>query len=78
MKKKPQAKIIYRASEDTFELWIKGVEEKEYDFCRSAKCRKAKDIPDDDYNYIHYSFMIELLRTIELGYDVSGEIENQF
>ena len=67
-KQKKQAMVKYNESNDSFELYIRCNEKAEWGFSRSTKCRSVED--EVETNFIHFSFLREVLRCIELGYDV--------
>lgn len=68
-KRKMMAKVIYNKEEDSFELWINTGDG--WGFSRSTKCRIVEG--DTEANFIHYSFMKEILNCINLGYEVFEE-----
>ena len=68
VKQKMLAKVHYNPEEDSFELYIYDMENYEWGFSRSTKCRAVEG--DSEPNFIHFSFMKELLKCIQLGYEV--------
>ncbi len=69
--KKNYAKVVYNASGDCFELWIKTADMDEYGFSCSTKCRALNG--KTETNFIHFSFLKEVLKCIKLGYEVYEE-----
>ncbi|MBR5786270.1 MAG: hypothetical protein IKY41_06225 [Clostridia bacterium] len=69
-KQKMQAKVQYNEKEDSFELWIRANDKEEWGFSRSSKCRAIEG--DTEANFIHFSFLKEVLKCIQLGYEVIG------
>jgi len=67
-KQKKQAMVKYNESSDSFELYIRNNENAEWGFSCSAKCRSVED--EVETNFIHFSFLREILRCLELGYEV--------
>lgn len=62
------AKVKYNEQEDSFELWIRTNDEEEWGFSRSTKCRAIDGEGATDF--IHFSFLKEVLQCINLGYEV--------
>lgn len=69
-KRKMMAKVQYNEQEDSFELWIRTSDKEEWGFSRSSKCRAIEG--DTETNFIHFSFLKEVLKCIQLGYEVIG------
>ena len=69
MKNKLAAMVRYNDENDSFELWIEDANTHDFKFSRSAKCCKSTN-GDPDPNYIHYSFLAEILRCVTLGYEI--------
>lgn len=69
-KQKMMAKVHYNAEEDSFELWIRNSDKEEWGFSCSTKCRAIEG--ETETNFIHFSFLKEVLQCIKLGYDVIG------
>lgn len=67
MKKQKAAYVKYNENEDSFELWIE-CEDGTIGFSRSAKCQALNGEGDTDF--IHYSFMKEILNAISCEYHV--------
>ena len=67
-KKKNMAKVHYNPETDTFELWLKTSKETEWGFCCSTKCRMVEG--DTEANFIHFSFLREVMNCLALGYEV--------
>ena len=65
-----QAKIVYNEATDAFELWLRSDPDADWGFSIAAKCVPSKNDPET--NYIHFSFMKEILKCAELGYEVFG------
>lgn len=65
---KKYAKVHYNEVTDSFELWLKNEADADWGFSRAAKCVPAQKDPDT--NYIHFSFMKEIVKCAELGYEV--------
>ena len=68
-KQKKLAKVHYNPDEDSFELWL--MIDGEWGFSCSSQCRMVKG--DTEANHIHFSFLREVLKCIQLGYDVIEE-----
>lgn len=60
--------IHYNEEEDSFELWIRRKDEKEWGFSRSSKCRVVND--GDEPTHIHFSMLTELVRCVDLGFEL--------
>lgn len=67
-KQKPQAMVKYNKTEDAFELYIRSSENEEWGFSRSTKCRAIEG--ETETNFIHFSFLREVLQLLWLGYEV--------
>ena len=67
-KQKKQAKVHYNPEEDAFELWLRSSDNEEWGFSRSSKCRAIEG--ETETNFIHFSFMKQVLECFNLGYDV--------
>ena len=67
-KKTMQAKVHYNEQEDAFELWIRTSQNDEWGFARSSKCRAVEG--EAETNFIHYTFLKEVMKCISLGYEV--------
>lgn len=65
-KQKKLAKVHYNSDTDSFELWLKR--DDEWGFSCSTKCRAAEG--DTEPNFIHFTFLKEVLKCIQLGYEV--------
>lgn len=65
-KKNMMAKVHYNPETDSFELWLNC--DGEWGFSCSTKCRTVEG--DTEPNFIHFTFLKEVLRCIKLGYDV--------
>lgn len=67
---KMQAMVKYNNDNDAFELWIRRSDgdDGDWGFCSSAKCYALGDEPEA--NFIHYSFLIEVLKCAMLGYEI--------
>lgn len=68
MKQIKQAKVVYNEANDSFELWLRTSPDVDWGFSCSAKCYTVKG--DAEANHIHFSFMKEVVRCAELGYEV--------
>ena len=62
------AKVSYNSVEDKFELWIYSEEDDEWGFSCSTKCRAIEE--GGETNFIHFTFLKEVLRCAELGYKI--------
>lgn len=69
MKKELLAKVTYNDAEDAFELWLYDNDSREWGFSRSAKCQTL-DGQEGEAEFIHFSFMTEILRCATLGYKI--------
>lgn len=67
-KQKKLAKVHYNSEEDSFELYIMTGNDTEWGFCCSSKCRVVEG--DTEANFIHFSFLKEVMKCIKLGYEV--------
>ena len=67
-KRNMMAKVHYNSEEDSFELYLKTGKDEEWGFACSSKCRAVEG--DTEANFIHFTFLKEVLNCIELGYDV--------
>ena len=67
-KQKAMAKVHYNEQEDSFELFIRSNDKEEWGFCRSTKCRALEG--ETEANFIHFSFLKEVMKCITLGYEV--------
>lgn len=67
-KQKMQAKVQYNPEEDSFELWLRSSDKEEWGFSCSSKCRAIEG--ETETNFIHFSFLKEVLRCVDLGYEV--------
>ena len=67
MKKNGICRVIYDKAYDSYVLELRNNGEKEWGTVMVAKCR-----PDEngDTNYIHYSILTELLKTVSNGYEL--------
>lgn len=69
MKTEKLARVRYDESKDSFvlELWdnVSG----EWDFSMSVRCVESMNAPGST-EYIHFSFMKEIVKCVELGYAV--------
>ena len=74
MEKEKYAKVVFNNLEDSFELWLDPEGNDDWGFACSTKCRAIGN--EEDTNFIHYEFMMEILRCICLGYKVSGWVNN--
>mgnify|MGYP003294994370 CR=1 FL=1 len=69
MKKNLVAMVRYNDDKDAFELWIEDATTGEMKFSRSANCCMSTN-GDTEANYIHYSFITEILKCATLGYTI--------
>lgn len=67
-KHKNMAKVHYNPEEDSFELYLKNYDDEEWGFSCSSKCRTVEGF--DEPNFIHYTFLKEVLKCLKLGYEV--------
>lgn len=67
-KQKAQAMVHYNQNEDAYELYIRSNEHEEWGFSCSAKCRAIEG--ETETNFIHFSFLKELLDCIAWDYQV--------
>ena len=66
-KQKKTAMVRYNKHQDAFELYIRDADG-DWALCCSSKCRAVEG--ETEKTHIHFSFLKEVLRCIELGYDV--------
>lgn len=69
MKKENYARVRYEKDTDSFVLELFDHETEEYEFSVSARCFKAEH-GGENADYIHFSFMKEIVKCCELGYQV--------
>lgn len=69
MKTEKMARVRYDEKEDSFVLELYDSECESWGLCRSTRCVDATHAPGVT-DYIHFSFMKEVVRLVELGYDV--------
>lgn len=69
MKTEKLARVRYDAKEDEFVLEIWDNEFQSWGLCRAARCVDATNAPGVT-DFIHFSFMKEVVRCAELGYSV--------
>jgi hypothetical protein len=67
-KQMAQAKVHYNEERDSFELWIRSSEKEEWGFCCSTQCQALEG--ENEANFIHFTFLKEVMNCIKLGYDV--------
>ena len=67
-KQKAQAMVKYNPDMDSFELYIRNSEKEEWGFCRYTQCRAIDG--EMETNFIDYAFLKEVLKCINLGYEV--------
>ena len=67
-KQKAQAMVKYNKTKDAFELYIRSGEKEEWGFCCSTQCKAIEG--ETETNFIHFSFLKEVLKCIKLGYEV--------
>lgn len=67
-KQKKYAKVHYNENEDSFELYLKNGIDGEYGFVCSSKCQAIGS--STETTHIHFSFLKEVLKCIDLGYEV--------
>ena len=67
-KQKAQAMVKYNPDQDSFELYIRSNDNEEWGFCCSSQCRAIEG--EKETNFIHFTFLKEVLKCINLGYEV--------
>lgn len=67
-KQKKQAMVKYNPVGDVYELYLRNGEKEEWGFSCSARCWAIEG--ETETNFIHYSFLIEVLKCIHLGYEI--------
>lgn len=60
--------VKYNPDGDKFELYIRSSENEEWGFSCSTKCMAIEG--ETETNFIHFSFLKEVMKCIELGYEV--------
>ena len=68
-KTEKQATVKYNEDTDSFELWLRNSPNEDWGLSSSAKCMSIED--EVETNFIHFSFLREVLNCITLGYKVS-------
>lgn len=69
MKTEKLARVRYDEKEDEFILELYDEESESWGFSRSARCVQSVEYPGST-DYIHFSFMKEILRCAEFGYKI--------
>lgn len=69
MKTKLKARVRYDEKDDCFVLELWDEDFKSWGFSRSSRCVAAKG-GNGETNFIHFSFMKEIVRCAELGYSI--------
>lgn len=67
-KQKKMAMVKYNPEVDAFELYLRNSDKEEWGFSCSAKCHAIEG--ETEANFIHFSFLKEVMRCIDLGYEV--------
>ena len=67
-KQKMMAKVHYNEQEDSFELYIRNNDKEDWGFCCSSTCRTVEG--DTEANFIHFTFLKEVMKCLKLGYEV--------
>ena len=67
-KQKKMAKVHYNPEKDSFELWLRSNDNEEWGFCCSSKCQALEG--ETETNFIHFTFLKEVMKCIQLGYEV--------
>ena len=60
--------VKYNSEGDKFELFIRSNDKEEWGFCCSTQCRAIEG--ETETNFIHFTFLKEVLNCIKLGYEV--------
>lgn len=68
-KQNKMAKIHYDRVDDRYILFLRNNDDEEWGFSCSAKCRAAEG-GDGATDFIHYSFLREVLQCAALGYKI--------